>query len=129
MADKKADMGFEIPEQMREFADQSMEQARRAFDSFMSATQKAVTSVEDSTSAVQAGTMDVSRMAIDYAEANVNAAFAFAQRLVHAKDPQEFLSLQQDFIQKQIAAYTDQTKSIGESVAKAAGEIAKKSKP
>ncbi|MEZ5841715.1 MAG: phasin [Hyphomicrobiales bacterium] len=129
MAGKKADTGFEIPEQMREFADKSMDQARKAFDSFMSATQKAVTSVEGSTNAVQAGTMDVGRMAIDYAETNVNAAFAFAQKLVHAKDPQEFLALQQEFIQKQLATYTEQTKSIGESVAKAAGEIAKTAKP
>ena len=40
---------------MRDFAEKSVDQARKAFDDFMGATQKAVTNVEDSASAVQAG--------------------------------------------------------------------------
>ena len=37
---------FEIPAQMRDAADKSVEQARRAFDQFIDATQKAVAKVE-----------------------------------------------------------------------------------
>ena len=32
--------GFEVPEQMREFAEKSVDQARKAFDDFMGATHK-----------------------------------------------------------------------------------------
>ena len=122
------DAGYEIPEQMRDFADKSVEQARKAFDSVMSATQKAVSSVETSAHAVQSGTQDVSRMALDFAEANVNSAFEFAQKLVRAGDLREILDLQQQFIQAQMAAFNEQTRTISETVAKTAGEIAKSTK-
>ena len=37
---------FEVPTQMRQFAEQSVEQARKAVDGFMTAAQKAVTTAE-----------------------------------------------------------------------------------
>ena len=46
---------FEIPSEMRNVAEQSVVQARQAFDGFMSAAQKAVAKLEEQTTAVQAG--------------------------------------------------------------------------
>ena len=39
---------FEIPDKMREMADRSVEQAKKAFEQFLDATQKAVTTAEGS---------------------------------------------------------------------------------
>jgi hypothetical protein len=45
---------LEVPEAMRDFADQSVAQARKAFDTFMSNAQSAVGKMEDSASNAQA---------------------------------------------------------------------------
>ena len=37
---------FQVPEEMRDFAEKSVEQARKAFDGFLGAAHKAIDSVE-----------------------------------------------------------------------------------
>src|SRR5262245_1227915 len=46
--------GFEVPREMRNLAEQSVQQARQAFDSFISAAQKAATNIEGQASVAQA---------------------------------------------------------------------------
>lgn len=109
---------FEIPAEMRAFAEKSMEQAKQAFDSFCSATQKAVRTVDQQA----AGAKDVGELAMRFAERNVAASFAFAERLVRAKDSQEIMSLHADYVKGQISAFSDQTREITKRAAKMAGE-------
>jgi hypothetical protein len=45
---------------------------------------------------------------------------AFADRLVHAKDAQEFIRLQTEFIQAQLKELGAQAKELGESATKMA---------
>ena len=45
---------YEIPTEMRDFAEKSVEQARKAIDGFMSAAQKTVDTFEGSANTVQA---------------------------------------------------------------------------
>lgn len=123
MADKKT--GFEIPEQMRDFADKSMDQAKKAFDDFMSATQKAMSNVEGSATAMQSGTSDINRKALQYAEEHMNAAFEFAQRLVRADDVQQIMNLQQDYLRKQMEALGEQAREISDKATKTAQDAAK----
>jgi hypothetical protein len=92
---------FEIPAQMRAFAEKSMEQAKQAFDSFVSATQQAVNSADKQA----AGAKDVGELAIRFAERNIAASFEFAQRLVRAKDTQEVMALHADYVKSQVAAF------------------------
>ena len=54
--------------------------------------------MEGSTELVQTGAKDIGRKALTYAEQNVAAALDFAGRLVNAKDPQEVLQLQSEFM-------------------------------
>jgi phasin family protein len=58
---------------------------------------------------------------MDFAEQNMAEAFAYAQRLVHAKDPQTLVALHTEFVQSQIKALTGQAKALSE----AAGNLAK----
>ena len=48
-----------------------------------------------------------------FAEANVRAAFDHAQKLVKAKDMQEVMALQSEYVKAQIAALQEQAKEIG----------------
>ena len=48
-----------------------------------------------------------------YTEQNVNAAFDLAQKLVKAKDPQEALTLQSEYMKAQLAVLQNQAKELG----------------
>ncbi|MEJ8473625.1 phasin [Roseibium algae] len=117
--------GFEIPDQMRDFADKSVDQARKAFDDFMSVTQKAAGNVEDSASAAQNGATDVSKKSLSFAEEHMDAAFKFAQNLVRAKDVEEMMGLQQTYLRSQMEALGEQAREISNTATKAAQDVAK----
>jgi phasin len=118
--DKDAMRHFEIPADMRAMAEKSVEQARVAFNTFMAAAQEAVSQFEGHAKAAQAGAKDMNEKALKYTERNVANTFAFAERLVRAKDAQEFTRLQTEFIQAQIKEMADQAKDLGESATKMA---------
>jgi hypothetical protein len=67
---KDAKTNFEIPEEMRKFADQSVEQARKAFEAVISTAQQTVTTLEGRAAAAQAGAKDVGEKAMAFAEHN-----------------------------------------------------------
>jgi phasin len=113
---------FEIPAEMRSMAERSVEQAKTAFNNYMQAAQDAVSTFEGRVQATQAGAKDVSKKAMDYAERNVTMTFDFAQKLVHAKDVQDLVRMQTEFVQAQIQALSEQARELGETATKAAME-------
>ena len=112
---------FEVPAEMRAFAEQSVAQAKKAFDGFLTAAQNAVSTFEGQAVAAQEGAKDVQRKAVTFAERNVASSFEFAQRLLAAKDPQEVLKLHADYVKTQMQALGDQARELGQVAAKAAG--------
>jgi phasin len=117
---------YEIPAEMRDFAEKSVDQAKKAFDGFMTAAYKAAGTMEGSTDIVHTGAKDIGRKALTYAEQNVAAALDFAGRLVNAKDPQEVLQLQSEFIRAQLQTFAEQAKDIGSTAGRVASGFAKK---
>lgn len=116
---------FEIPGEMRQLAENSVVQAKTAFDGFIAAAQKAVDTLEGQAAAAQASAKDVGRKAVSFAEQNVTSSFEFAQSLVRAKDVQEMMRLQAEFIKNQIATMSAQAKELGESAGKVAMTMGK----
>lgn len=110
---------YEIPAELRDFAEKSVDQARKAFESFIGAAQKAVGTMDGTASTVHSSAKEASEKAVGYAEANVKAAFDLAQKLVHAKDVQEIMAHQSEFVKSQMSSIQDQAKQFGESVQKA----------
>ena len=104
---------FEVPVDLRDFAQKSVEQARKAFEGFVSVAQKTADAVDSAGANVRANARTVSSQALGYAEQNVNAAFDFAQKLVQVKDPQEAFSLQSEYLKTQMAALQTQAKELG----------------
>jgi phasin len=117
---------FDIPDQMREAADKSVDQAKKAFDDFMDATQKAVAKAEGSVNTLREGAADANRQAIAYVEDNVAASFDLAHRLVRAKSVEEMAVIQQEFIQRQMRGLAEQGKSLGEMMTRTANAAAAK---
>jgi len=119
------DVNFEVPAQMRQFAEQSVEQAKKAVDGFMTAAQKAAATMETHTATAQAGAKDMGTKAMAFAEQNIANSFDFAQKLVRAKDIQEVMALQTEFVKAQMQAMTEQAKELGTTATKAAMDSAK----
>jgi phasin len=117
---------FEIPAEMRAFAERSFEQAKLAFDKFMETAQSTMTTFEGQQQAAQAGAKEVSQKIMTFAEQNVATAFAYAQKLVQAQDPQTLLTLHSDFIRSQMQILGDQARELGEVASKAAMDSTKR---
>lgn len=117
---------FEIPTEMRNMAEHSVVQARQAFDGFMSAAQQAMSKWQEQTAVAQAGAKDAGEKMMSFAERNVATSFEFAQRLVRAKDLDEMMRLQGEFVRSQMETLTEQAKEIGEGVTDAARGGAKR---
>ena len=116
---------FDVPTQMRQFAEQSVEQARKAVDGFLTAAHKTAVTMENQASTAQSGAKDMRDKVLTLAEQNINNSFEFAQKLVRAKDIQEVMALQQEFLKQQMQAMQSQAKDIGAAATKAAMDSAK----
>jgi len=115
---------FEIPAEMRAFAERSVEQARSAFDQFITAAQQAVNTAESQAASARSGAKDVAELAMRFAEKNILASFEFAQHVVHARDVEEVLRLQTDYVKTQMQTLADQAKDLGETAQKMASPSA-----
>ena len=115
---------FEVPTEMRAFAEKSVEQARQAFDGFISAAHQAVNALEGQAETARKGAMDVTQKAMTFAEQNIANSFELAQQLVRAKDVQEVLKLQADFIKTQMQVLTEQARELGQRSSQAAKDAA-----
>ncbi|WP_210496990.1 phasin [Microvirga antarctica] len=105
--------GYEIPTEMRDFAEKSVEQARKAIDGFMGAAQKTVDTFEGSATTVHSSAKDATRKTLTYAEQNISAAFDLAQKMVRAKDMQEAMQIQSEFVKTQFESMQRQMKEFG----------------
>lgn len=104
-----------IPPEMRAMAEQSVEQAKKAFDSVMTAAKGAVSGMEERAAAAQAGAKDMHRKAVAFAEHNVDASFEFARKMVAAKSAEEMVTLHADYVKSQMQALGEQVREIGQA--------------
>ena len=73
---------FAIPNEMRAFAEQSVAQARKAFDGFIEAANQAMGQMQGRAQAAHSGATEIAHKSMAYAEQNVAATFDFAQKLM-----------------------------------------------
>ena len=60
-----------------------------------------------------------------FAEQNITNSIEFAQKLVRAKDVQEGMALQQEYLQSQMKAMSEQAKDLGAQATKVAMDSAR----
>ncbi|MFZ0841956.1 MAG: phasin [Xanthobacteraceae bacterium] len=118
---------FEVPAEMRAFAERSFEQARIAFDKFMEAAQQTMNTLEGQSKVAQEGAKEISQKIMGFAEQNVATAFDYAQKLVQAKDPQSLMALHGEFVQAQMQVLADQARELTDIASKAARDSTKPS--
>ena len=116
---------FEIPKEMRQMAEASVEQARLAFEKFMANAQATAGTIEERRATVRAGAKEVGAKAVSFAEKNVQASLDYAQSLLKAKDLPEVLKLHSEFVQGQMRSLADQASEMGQIVSRAAMDAAR----
>jgi phasin len=124
MSDEARDR-FEIPKEMRQMAEASVEQARKAFEKFMANAQATAGSIEERRATARAGAKEVGVKAVSFAEKNVQASLDYAQSLLKAKDLPEVMKLHSDFVQGQMRALAEQASEMGQIVSRAAMDVAR----
>jgi len=108
---------FKIPNEMRTFAEESVAQARKAFDGLIDAARKTTENLQSQAASSSSGALDIGRKAMSFAEQNVSASFDFAQKLVRAKDASEVMQLQKDYLERQMQALGEQARELGQRAA------------
>jgi hypothetical protein len=114
--------GFDIPQELRQLAEENVERARQLYLQFMDgvARNMALWSAPGSDAATP-GFDAVRERAVKLAKENADAAFALAKEVAQAKDLQELLDLQARYVQSQMKWYADQTQEFGQLMIKALG--------
>src|SRR5450631_2813027 len=100
-------------EDLSAVAGQTMEQARGATENYLDFFQKSM-------SASPWAGAELNKKVTDYAQQNVATAFGFAQKLTQAKDLQDVVRIQTEFLQTQMKSLTEQAKDLSETATKAA---------
>jgi phasin len=118
---------FEIPKEMRSMAEASFEQARKAFEKFLTTAQETAETIDQRGATMRAGAKDIGTKAFSYAERNVQASLDYAQSLLHAKDPGEMMRLHGDYVQGQMRTLAEQAGEMGQIFGRAAMDAAKPS--
>ena len=109
---------FAIPNELRSFAEQSVAQARKAFEGFAQAANQAVGQIHGQAQAAHSGAGQIAQKSMDYAEKNMTATFDFTQKLMQAKDAAEIMGLQSEYLARQMQALSTQIQDLGQSAAK-----------
>ena len=91
------DLKMEMPIAVVNLAEMSIEQAEKAFETFIRAANKSAMMMPNPTA-------EISKRALSFAEQNMRTAVDHARKLVHAKDVPEAMRLQTEFLQTQFAA-------------------------
>jgi phasin len=120
---------FAMPDEVRAFVEHSVSQARTAFDGIAQAANQAVAQWKGQAEAARAGASEIAHKSMAFAEVNMSSTFDFAQKLMHAKDPQEVMRLQSEFLSNQMRALSSQAQDLGQSAAKIVMDAAKPKKP
>src|SRR6516225_10048445 len=109
---------LEVPNELRELAEKTIDQAERAFTMFFDAASKSMATVPG------AGT-EISKQALSFAEQNLKSAFEHARKLVHATDLQEAMRIQSEFLRSQFTSAGEHMREITGAVMSSAKDAAK----
>jgi phasin len=109
---------LEVPAELRDLAEKTIDQAEKAFGMFFDAANKSIASIPSP------GT-EMSKQALSLTEQNMKAAFEHARKLVHATDLQEAMRIQSEFLKSQFTNAGEHMRQITGGVLSAAKDASK----
>ena len=113
---------FEVPEQMRAFAEKGVSQARDSYAKFKDAAETHNGTIEAVFTSASKGSSEYSTKLFEFFKANTSSSLDFAQQLFGVKTPAEALELWTAHTRKQYETLTAQAKELAELGQKVATE-------
>ena len=113
---------FEVPEQMRAFAEKGVSQARDSYAKFKDAAETHNGTIEAVFTSASKGASEYSAKLMEFMKANTSTALDFAQELLAVKSPSEAMELWTSHAKKQFEALTAHGKELAELTQKIATE-------
>ena len=116
---------FEVPEQMRAFAEKGVSQARENYAKFKDAAETHNGTIEAVFATASKGFSEYTAKLMEFAKANTSASLDFAQELIGVRSPTEAVSLWTGHTRQQFETFQAQAKElveIGQRVATEAAE-------
>ena len=116
---------FEVPEQMRAFAEKGVSQARESYAKFKDAAESHNGTIEAVFTTASKGASEYSAKLVEFFKANTSSSLDFAQSLLKAKDLTEVMRLHSEYVQGQMRSLAEQASEMGQIVSRAAMDAAK----
>jgi phasin len=113
---------FEVPEQVRAFAEKGVSQARDNFAKFKDVAESHNGTIEAVFTTASKGASEYSAKLIEIIKANTTANLDFAQSLFGVKSPSEAIELWTSHARKQFETFTANTKALTELTRRVATE-------
>jgi phasin len=105
---------FEVPEQMRAFAEKGVSQARDSYAKFKDVAESQNSAIEKMFASASKGASEYSAKVMEIMKANTTSTLDFAQELIGVKTPSEALELWTAHTKKQYEAFTAHSKELAE---------------
>jgi phasin len=105
---------FEVPEQMRAFAEKGVSQARDSYAKFKDAAERQNGTMEAVFSTASKGASEYSAKLMEIMKANTTATLDFTQALISVKSPSEAMELWTSHAKQQFEAFTANAKELAE---------------
>ena len=93
----------------REFAEQTLNQTRAALDGFLKASNRIAKTFESQSSAIR-------EQSTVFTEKALSNSVDFGQKFLRAKEPDELVRLQTEFVSQQAQLFAEQTKELGQKI-------------
>jgi len=113
---------FEVPEQMRAFAEKGVSQARDSYAKFKDVAESHNGTIEAVFSTANKGASEYSAKLMEIMKASTTANLDFAQELISVKSPSEALELWTSHAKKQFETFAGHSKELAELTQKIATE-------
>jgi phasin len=115
---------FEVPEQMRAFAEKGVSQVRDNYAKFKDVAESHNGTIEAVFSNASKGASEYSAKLMEIMKANTSTTLDFAQALIGVKSPSEAMELWTSHAKQQFEAFTANAKELAEMSKKVATETA-----
>jgi len=113
---------FQVPEQVRAFAEKGVSQARESYQKLKEAAETNNGAIEAAYTSATKGAGDYTAKVIEIAKTNTESAFDFAQALLGVKSLPEAFELVNNHARKQFEILTAQSKDLADITQKVATE-------
>jgi len=102
----------DVPQAIRDVAEKSTAQAKENFEKMSVAAGEATSLMKSTFSTTFNGAQDYSTKVLEFAHANINAAFEHARKLASLKSPAEFFALSNDHLRQQFEILSRQAQDL-----------------